>query len=77
MLFRSHDAAGSLTCQRLADGTPELDRLFLAAVEAVEEAVLNALFTAVTVTGRDGHTAPALPVEQVLAWTVDRSFPRG
>lgn len=72
-----HDAAGLLTCQRLADGTPELDRLFLAAVEAVEEAVLNALFTAVTVTGRDGHTAPALPVEQVLAWTVDRSFPRG
>lgn len=72
-----HDAPMLLTCERLADGSPELDRLFLAAVEAVEEAVLNALFTAVTVTGRDGHTAPALPVEQVLACTVDRSFPRG
>lgn len=40
--------------------------LFQAAVEAVEEAVLNALFAAVGVTGRDGHRAPALPTERVL-----------
>ncbi len=52
----------------LRDDSPIMDDLFRAAVEAVEEAVLNALFTARTVTGRDGHVAHALPVEQVLAW---------
>lgn len=37
--------------------------LFLAAVEAVEEAVYNSLLKATTVTGRDGHTVEPLPVE--------------
>lgn len=40
--------------------------LFLAVVEATEEAVYNSLFQATTVTGRDGHTVEALPVERVL-----------
>jgi D-aminopeptidase len=39
--------------------------LFLAAVEAVEEAVYNALTAAVTVTGRDGHTAEAIPIDRL------------
>ncbi len=39
--------------------------LFLATVEAVEEAVLNSLFRATTVTGRDGHTREAFPIEIV------------
>ncbi len=39
--------------------------LFLATVEAVEEAVYNSLLKATTVTGRDGHTAEALPIEQL------------
>jgi D-aminopeptidase len=43
-----------------------LSPLFRAAVEAVEEAVLNSLFAAVSMTGRDGHRAPALPTELVL-----------
>jgi D-aminopeptidase len=50
----------------LRDDAPALDRLFLGAVEVVEEAVLNALFTAVTVEGRDGHTAQAVDVERLL-----------
>ncbi|MHC4273094.1 MAG: DmpA family aminopeptidase, partial [Planctomycetota bacterium] len=37
-----------------------LSPLFLAAVEAVEEAVYNSMTAAVTVTGRDGHTVEAL-----------------
>jgi D-aminopeptidase len=37
--------------------------LFLATVEAVEEAVLNSLLRATTVTGHEGHTREALPVE--------------
>jgi len=39
--------------------------LFLATVEAVEEAVYNALTTATTVTGRDGHTQEALPLDRL------------
>ncbi len=38
-----------------------LSRLFWAAIEATEEAILNALLSAGTMTGRDGITAPALP----------------
>ncbi|HET7302973.1 MAG TPA: P1 family peptidase [Segeticoccus sp.] len=43
-----------------------LDPLFRAALEAVEEAVLNSLFSARTTRGVDGHVAHELPVEQVL-----------
>ncbi|MFB6279353.1 MAG: P1 family peptidase [Salinibacter sp.] len=39
--------------------------LFLATVESVEEAVYNALTTATTVTGRDGHTQTALPLDRL------------
>jgi len=39
--------------------------LFLATVEAVEEAVYNALTAATTVTGRDGHTQKALPLDRL------------
>jgi D-aminopeptidase len=43
-----------------------LDGLFLAAAEAVEEAIYDALFTAETTTGRDDHLLEALPVAQVV-----------
>jgi len=43
-----------------------LSPLFLAVVEATAEAVLNSLFTATTVTGADGHTVEALPVDRVM-----------
>jgi len=32
----------------------------------VEEAILNALFAAETMTGKDGYTVEALPVEKVI-----------
>ena len=38
-----------------------IDPLFMATVESTEEAVINALVAAETMTGRDGHTAHALP----------------
>ena len=38
----------------------------MAAVEATEEAVIDALFTADTVTGRDRQVVPGLPVERTL-----------
>ena len=37
--------------------------LFLAVVEAVEEAVYNSLTKATSVTGMDGHTVEAIPIE--------------
>jgi D-aminopeptidase len=38
----------------------DLDPFFDAVVEATEEAVLNSMLTAPTVTGRDGNTSPSL-----------------
>jgi D-aminopeptidase len=45
----------------------EMTPLFAATVQATEEAVLNALAAAETMTGRDGRTAHALPHERVRA----------
>jgi D-aminopeptidase len=46
---------------------PAIDALFLAVVEATEEAVLNALWAAHTIEGRDGHRVEALPHAATLA----------
>jgi D-aminopeptidase len=51
----------------LADEGKAMYWLFPAVVECVEEAVLNLLFRAETVVGRDGHTRYGLPVEEVAA----------
>jgi predicted enzyme related to lactoylglutathione lyase len=40
--------------------------LFLATVEAVEEAVLNSILMATTVTGRDDNTREAIPIELLV-----------
>lgn len=40
--------------------------LFLATIEATEEAIINSLFAAETTTGRDNHTIEALPKKRVL-----------
>lgn len=62
-----HQPGASVTAwQLLRDDAPEMDLLFQAGAEAVEEAILNALFTAVTVEGRDSHVAHSLPVKRVL-----------
>jgi D-aminopeptidase len=51
----------------LANEGQAMQWLFPAVVECVEEAVLNSLFRAETMTGRDGHTIEALPVDRVVA----------
>ncbi|MFC2133386.1 P1 family peptidase [Bacteroidota bacterium] len=43
-----------------------LSPLFMAVIEATEEAILNSLFTARTTTGRDSHRIEKLPVDKVL-----------
>ncbi len=52
------------TVRQLAD--PWIDELFVATIEATEEAVLNALVAAETMTGRDGNTAVAFPHDRLL-----------
>ena len=42
-----------------------MDPLYQAAVEAAEEAILNALCMATDMDGVDGHFAPALPLEEL------------
>lgn len=62
-------AAPALTGPRLAvlDEPRLISYLFTAVAEAVEEAVLNALCAAETMTGRDGHTSHALPAAEAAA----------
>jgi len=43
----------------------QVSQLFLAAAEATEEAILNSLFKAKTMKGKNGHTAQALPLEKI------------
>ena len=40
--------------------------LFLATIEATEEAILNSLFAAKTMTGMAGHTINSLPIDKIL-----------
>ena len=56
---------GVVRMDALANG--DLDQLFLATVEATEEAVLDSMLCADTMVGRDGNTAVALPVDDLLA----------
>jgi D-aminopeptidase len=53
----------TLTVEELTNDA--MSPLFLAAVEAVEEAVYNSLLKATTVAGHQGHAAEALPVDRV------------
>lgn len=40
--------------------------LFMAAIEATEEAIINSLFAAKTMTGKEGREVKAIPLEQIL-----------
>jgi D-aminopeptidase len=44
----------------------EISPLFLATIEATEEAILNSLFAAETMIGRDGHTIESLPIDRII-----------
>lgn len=49
-------------------GNDDMTSLFLAVIEATEEAIINSLFAAETMNGKDGRTVEALPKEKVLEW---------
>jgi D-aminopeptidase len=44
----------------------QMTPLFISTIEATEEAIINSLFAAETMIGRDGNVVEALPKEQVL-----------
>jgi D-aminopeptidase len=56
----ANESAGQTTTANLrALGNEQVDPLFLATVQAVEESIVNALVAAETMTGRDGNKAVA------------------
>lgn len=56
--------SGLATMTALGNG--DIDKLFMATVEATEEAVIDAMLMAETMTGRDGNTAVALPAGDLM-----------
>ena len=58
------DGDGVVAIRALVD--PALNPLFEATVESTEEAIVNALVVAETMTGRDGHTAHRLPHDRLV-----------
>jgi D-aminopeptidase len=65
----AHHASGEIFVAFSSVRSParvDLDPLFAAAVDATEEAVLNALWNAERTTGREGRVVEALPREDVL-----------
>ena len=46
-------------------GNDAMSPLFQAVIETTEEAIINSLFKATTITGKDKHTVNALPVDKV------------
>ena len=64
----AHEPIGLVADRRLViDEAKVLEGLFRAVVESVEEAIVNSLFGAETMVGRDGHTAWALPLDAAVA----------
>jgi D-aminopeptidase len=62
---QDREAVAAVVDQRTVHGAA-INDVFQAVVDAAEEAVVNALFVADTVTGVDGHVAPGLPVDRLL-----------
>jgi len=54
---------GSVKVEMLGEGN--LSVFYEAAIEAMDEAIMNALFAGETMVGRDGNTAPGLPIDEV------------
>ncbi|MCF6095761.1 P1 family peptidase [Thermovorax subterraneus] len=52
--------------ETLSSHSDEINKVFQAAVEAVEEAVWDSMFTAERIVGRDYHEVPILPVDWLL-----------
>ena len=63
MRIRANDKALTRNVEVITNDA--MSPLFLAAIEATEEAVYNSMFKATTMTG-NGHTVEALPIEKTV-----------
>ena len=61
-----YDSKESLLEQKVLNND-ETSPLFMAAIEATEEAIINSLFAATSVKGRSGHSVESIPLERVLS----------
>lgn len=66
-LLQQQVVAESLLAGQAYPATPAINYLFQAALEATEEAILNSMFAAETMVGRDGHVRHALPMDETVA----------
>ena len=55
-------------------GNEDMTALFMAVIEATEEAIINSLFAAETMVGKDNRKIEALPKEKVLEWIKKAHF---
>ena len=56
----------TLAFEHVVESGDLINSLFQATIEATEEAIINALFGAQTMTGRDGNTRHALPIDRTI-----------
>ena len=61
--YRPGETPGEQTQRSVESHT--IDPIFIAAIDATEEAVLNSLCMATTTTGRHGHVIEALPLDEL------------
>ena len=69
MEVRSHEPPNGQALgpfERTARNEGAIDAIFEAVADATEEAILNSMFRAHTVVGRDGNARQALPLDVVL-----------
>ncbi len=66
MAVRVPHNATERTLQTTTVTNDAMSPLFMATIEATEEAIINSLFMATTMQGKDGHTVEALPLEKVI-----------
>lgn len=53
-------------------GNEDMTALFMAVIEATEEAIINSLFAAEPMVGKDNRKMEALPKEAVLGWILEK-----
>lgn len=54
-------------------GNDDMTSLFLAVIEATEEAIVNSLFAAETMLGKENRKVESLPKAQVLDWILEKN----
>jgi D-aminopeptidase len=65
-VLRHGQLAESLLSGQLYPATPVINDFFQAVMEATEEAILNSIFAAETMVGRDGHVRHAIPIDEFV-----------